>query len=212
VVTGWQKLPLSDFCRDAIFCVSMQNLYIQYMDDKYQNKYRISSARLSNWDYGSHGLYYITICTKDRFHYFGEITSYRETQNIASLQATPIGDIAYQNWLDIPNHFSFIKLDEFVIMPNHLHGILFINKPDKEFWEANKFGVQSQNLASVVRGYKASIKTYATINQIEFNWQPRYYDHVIQSEKEYLNIREYIFNNPEQWLLNGDNEDDLYLR
>jgi putative transposase len=184
----------------------VQNVYIHLMDDKY----RISSARLSNWDYGSHGLYYITICTKDRAHYFGQITSSPETQNIASLHLTQIGDIAYRNWLDIPNHFPFIELDEFVIMPNHVHGILFINKPNKEFWEKNKFGVQSQNLAAVIRGYKASVKTHATINNIEFHWQPRYYDRVIQNEKEYLNIREYIFNNPEQWLLTGDNKDNLY--
>ncbi len=181
----------------------------------FKNKYRISSARLSNWDYGSHGLYYITICTKDRVHYFGEVranieTLHNETQNIASLQPTSIGQLAFNNWLDIPNHFSFIELDEFIVMPNHIHGILFINKPDKVDWTKNKFGVQSQNLASVIRGYKASVKTFATINNIEFNWQPRYYDHVITSEKEYFNIREYIFNNPAQWLSNGDNEDNLY--
>ena len=203
------------------------------MDDRFKNKYRIPSTRLAGWDYGSHGLYYITICTKDRMHYFGEIVSEQnadkhdiwetqnietqnietqniETQNIASLQPTIIGEIAYKNWVDIPSHFSFIELDEFVIMPNHIHGILFINKPDKIDWQFNKFGVQSQNLASVIRGYKASIKTYSTINDIEFGWQPRYHDHVIRNEKEYLNIRNYIFNNPQQWLLNGDNDDNLY--
>jgi putative transposase len=179
------------------------------MNDKFKNKYRISSARLTNWDYGSHGLYYITICTKDRVHYFGEIEQNIETQNIASLRMTHIGKIAYNNWLYIPNHFSFIEVDEFVVMPNHVHGILFINKPNKIDWELNKFGTQSKNLASVIRGYKASVKTYSTINNIEFTWQPKYYDHVIRSEKEYLNIREYIFNNPEQWLLNGDNQDNL---
>ncbi|WP_214071338.1 transposase [Mucilaginibacter sp. dw_454] len=183
------------------------------MDDKHLNKYRIPSTRLSNWDYGSHGLYYITICTKDRVPYFGDIISERdpETQNIASLHSTKIGDIAYKNWLDIPNHFSFIELDDFVIMPNHIHGILFINKPDKDFGEINKFGAQRQNLASVIRGYKASVKTYATKHDIEFNWQPRYHDRVIQSEKEYLNTKQYIFNNPEQWLLNGDATDDLSM-
>lgn len=189
------------------------------MDDKYLNKYRIPSARLSNWDYGAHGLYFVTICTKDRLLYFGDVVSEPnvetvfergpETQNIASLRRTLIGDIAYQNWINIPSHFSFIELYDFVIMPNHVHGVLLINRPDKQFWEKNKFGSQSQNLASVIRGYKASVKTYATKNNIEFNWQPRYHDRVIQSEKEYLNIKEYIFNNPEQWLLNGDTADNF---
>ena len=95
-------------------------------------------------------------------------------------------------------------------MPNHIHGVLFINKANKHDWQLNKFGVQSQNLASIIRGYKASVKTYATINDIKFDWQPRYYDHVIRNEKEYLNINGYIANNPEQWLLSGDNEDNLY--
>ena len=190
------------------------------MSDRFKNKFRISSARLGGWDYGSHGLYYVTICTKNRVHYFGEIeqnvesqnigTQNIETQNIASLQPTTIGEVALNNWLDIPNHFSFIELDDFVIMPNHIHGILFINKPERIDWQYNKFGVQSQNLASVIRGYKASVKTYSTINNIEFEWQPRYHDHVIRTERGYLNIKQYIFNNPEQWLLNGDNEDNLY--
>lgn len=193
------------------------HIYFNKMDDRFKSKYRISPARLSHWDYGSHGLYYITICTKDREHYFGEIVSEQdvetnniETQNIASLRQTCIGEIAYNNWLDIPNHFSFVELDEFVVMPNHIHGIIFINKPDKIDWQKNKFGSQSQNLASIIRGFKVSVKAYSTTNGIEFSWQPRYYDHVIRNEKEYINIKNYIFNNPEQWLLNGDNEYNLY--
>jgi len=95
-------------------------------------------------------------------------------------------------------------------MPNHIHGIIFINKPDKVDWNYNKFGAQSQNLGAVMRGYKASVKTYATTNNIEFGWQPRYYDHVIRNEKEYLNIGGYIVDNPQQWLLNGDNADNIF--
>jgi len=182
------------------------------MDDRFKNKFRISPTRLTGWDYGSSGLYYITICTKDRVHYFGDIVSDNnpETQNLASLQGTPIGKIAHDNWLHIANHFPFVELDEFVVMPNHIHGILYINREDKIDWQINKFGSQSRNLASIIRGYKASVKTYATTNNIEFAWQPRYYDRVIRNEKEYANVREYIFNNADNWLLNGDNEDNLY--
>ena len=186
------------------------------MNDIFKSKYRISSARMPCWDYGSNALYYITICTNNRINYFGEIISERnieanvETQHFASLRSTAIGETAYHNWLDIPNHFSFIELDEFVVMPNHIHGILFINKPDKMDWQVNKFGPQRQNLASVIRGYKASVKTYSTTNNIEFEWQPRYYDRVIRNEREYVNIRNYIFSNPDQWLLNGDTEDNMY--
>ena len=93
------------------------------MESKYKNKYRISSARRPNWDYGSHGLYFITICTKDRIRYFGEIVE-DETQGIASLQETIVGSIAYNNWLKIPEYHPYVELDEFVIMPDHIRNIV----------------------------------------------------------------------------------------
>lgn len=177
------------------------------MEEKFNNKYRTTPARLNGWDYGANGLYFVTICTKDRVHYFGEIEKDNiivETQSIVSLQKTEIGKVAYENWLRIPEFAPFIELDEFVIMPDHMHGILFINKPDKISWEPNKFGVQIQNLASVIRGYKASVKKYANLNGIDFIWQAKYYDRVIRNEKEYQNIRQYVYDNPTRWLLNKD--------
>jgi REP element-mobilizing transposase RayT len=170
-------------------------------EDRYKNKYRTTPFRKPNWDYGSHGLYFITICTHERIHYFGEVieTEEKETRNIVSLRKTPIAEIAYQNWLDIPKHFSFVELDELVIMPNHIHGILLINRPDKMDWDANKFGPQSQNLASVIRGYKVSVKKYATMNDIDFKWQSKYHDRVVRDEKEYQNIKHYIADNLNRW-------------
>jgi putative transposase len=91
--------------------------------DKFKNKYRIPSARLKNWDYGSNGAYYITICTQNRECFFGEIV---DMQFIAS----EIGKLAEKFWLEIPNHFPFVELGNFVVMPNHTHGILVINKMD----------------------------------------------------------------------------------
>ena len=180
------------------------------MEDKFKKKYRISPARLATWDYSAQSLYYVTICTKDRNHYFGEILPPTETHDSADLKPTEIGAVADSNWQNIPKHFPFVKLYEYVIMPNHLHAILFFNKPDKTDWQPNKFGPQSGNLASVLRGFKASVKTYATLNNIEFGWQPRFYDRIIRNEKEYFNIQNYIVGNPQQWLLKGDNEDDFY--
>lgn len=84
-------------------------------------------------------------------------------------------------------------------MPNHIHGILFFNKPDYNEWKPNTFGPQSKNLAAVIRGYKAAVKKYATLHEIEFNWQARYHDHVVRSEKSLNNIRKYIMNNPVKW-------------
>lgn len=162
---------------------------------------------MPGWDYGSHGLYFITICVKDRIRYFGDIN---ETQGVASLQASQLGSVAYDNWLQIPQFHPYIELDEFIIMPDHIHGILFINKPDKNTWELNKFGSQSKNLASIIRGYKSSVKKYATINDIEFSWQPGFYDRVIRGELEYRRIRDYIYDNPQQWLVNQDNSENIF--
>jgi len=92
------------------------------MPDKFQNKYRISSARLQHWDYGSDALYFVTICTQNREHYFGEIAD-------GKMQLSETGKMAYLFWFEIPNHFPFVQLGEFVVMPNHVHGIIIIDKP-----------------------------------------------------------------------------------
>lgn len=183
------------------------------MEDFYRNKYRVSSARLSSWDYGSHGLYFVTICTTDRVPYFGEIENQRisETQSIVSLQETEIGKIAGQNWEAIPTFHPYVELDDFTVMPDHIHGILFINKPDKISWDLNKFGPQRNNLASIIRGYKSSVQTYATTRDIGFSWQSRYYDRVIRNEKEHLSIINYIRDNPDQWYLNKNNFENLFI-
>ncbi len=183
--------------------------------EKYQNKYRSETTRLKNHDYGADGWYFITICTHNRENYFGQIvmgiqnvgtqnvgTQNVGTQNFASLQPTAIGTIAHQYWVEIPNHFPFVVLDEFVVMPNHIHGLLYFNKPEYEYriHKPNQFGPQTQNLASVIRGYKAGVKKYATMNDISFAWQPRYHDHVVRTERELQAIRRYIQNNPKKWM------------
>jgi len=89
---------------------------------KFRNKYRIQSARAQWWDYGWNGAYFITVCTRHRNHYFGEI---RNSKMILS----ETGIIADTLWREIPNHFPFIDLGEFVVMPNHFHGIFVMDKP-----------------------------------------------------------------------------------
>jgi len=127
---------------------------------KFKNKYRNSSHRLKYWDYGSPGMYFVTICTKNQISYFGDIVnltnenipvdSYEGPQNFATLHrnqgnielhldSTIIGNTAQQYWTEIPKHFPFVDLDEFQIMPNHLHGILLIDNLDHTGWEHNKF-------------------------------------------------------------------------
>ena len=93
------------------------------MSERFKEKYRIPSARLQNWDYGWNGIYFITICVAGREHYFGEITK-------GKIRMSEIGLLAERFWFEIPQHFPFILLDAFVVMPNHIHGILIIDKVD----------------------------------------------------------------------------------
>ena len=197
--------------------------------EKFKNKYRIPSNRLQGYDYGSHGYYFITICTKNRVEYFGQIVAtgncpmrmgngcplrvgdgdsmdvgngdsmHVETRNCASLRASEIGKIAIKYWNEIPKHYPFVELDEFVIMPNHIHGILFFNCPDKTDWNPNQFGVQSKNLGAVIRAFKSSVKRYTNQNKIPFEWQPRYHDRIVRDDRELMAIRRYIKNNPSNW-------------
>jgi REP element-mobilizing transposase RayT len=92
------------------------------MQNKFQNKYRIPSARLQIWDYANNGAYFITICTQNREHFFGNIKN-------GIMQLSDIGRFAEQFWHEIPNHFPMVELGNFVVMPNHVHGILIMNHP-----------------------------------------------------------------------------------
>jgi REP element-mobilizing transposase RayT len=150
------------------------------MADKYQNKYRIQSARLSSWNYRSNAAYFITICTVKREHYFGEIVQ-------RNMQLSEIGKKANDNWFDIPNHFSFVVLDAFVTMPNHVHGIIVIDKPIAETVIAETLhatSLQSSespsmknklmadispkpgSLSTIIRSFKSSVTKWCNENKI----------------------------------------------
>ena len=91
------------------------------MAKKFRNKYRVPSARLQNWDYGSNGAYFITICTKEMPHFFGEVVDKKMILNTA-------GVLAEEYWIEILKQFPYVEFGNFQIMPNHMHGILIIDK------------------------------------------------------------------------------------
>ena len=187
---------------------------------KFKGKYRIQTNRLNGYDYSSNGIYFITICTKEKIHYFGEIVEPHDcaaqsdcaAQNddtaqsdIASLHPTEIGKIANEYWYSIPEHYPFVILDEFIVMPNHLHGIVILNKEEERIWAPNVFGTQSRNLGAIIRGFKSSVKRYANEHNIDFYWQSRFYDHIIQNEITLFAIRNYIKANPSNWARDKNN-------
>ena len=197
----------------------------------FNNKYRVPTARLQNWNYANEAMYFITICTKNKENYFGKIvletdcveTQSVETQCIASLQPTEIGQIAHSEWyktIELRPDMN-LELGEFVVMPNHIHGIIIIGENEyntqrrdamhrvstnaNDIAYKNQFAPQYKNLSSIIRGYKSSVTTYARKNNIEFNWQTRFHDHIVRSMDDYHRISNYIVNNPVKWM-----EDKFY--
>jgi len=175
------------------------------MGEKFQNKYRISSARLQNWDYASEGAYFITICTKDRFHYFGEIEN-------GKMIFTPIGAIADVLWYEIKNHAKNVELGEFVVMPNHIHGILILTEKVETFpvetlhatslqknEQMAKITPVSGSVSTIIRSYKSAVSKHAHRLGFEFEWQTRFHDHIIRNAQSFDTISNYINNNPATW-------------
>ena len=175
---------------------------------KIKNKKRTRTSRLQFWDYSWAAAYFITITTKQKIHYFGYIE--RGRMNLS--QAGVVADLL---WYDILNHTSFAELGAFVVMPNHIHGILILNNPEQHnqsisFTEARKKDIYSlgetrfQNpgkgtVSTIVGGYKSAVTRNCNRLGFNFAWKPSFYEHIIRSERAYNNITNYIINNPAKW-------------
>ena len=176
----------------------------------FRNKFRNESFRLNSHDYSSGGTYFITICTHMGLSYFGNISN-------GKMILSESGQIAYNLWYELPEHFAFVSMDEFVVMPNHVHGILIIESTttvgtlhatslqnatsrrsiQNEFMST--ISPKPGSLATVIRSYKSAVSKNIHLSDPDFSWQPRYYDHLIRSDKELDRIRNYIINNPVKW-------------
>lgn len=229
------------------------------MSDKFQNRFRIPSARADWWDYGWNAAYFVTICTAHREHYFGEIVN---DENIVKtghcpvstnvMQLSEIGQSADKFWRSITDVFPFVKLDVFVVMPNHIHGILVIDKSVEtghrpvsitvadnivetghcpvsingdDNTETRQCLVSTNNsateqktpgelrirnqgkgtLSSIIGSYKSIVSKHAHKIHADFEWQGRFYDHIIRDEEEFGRIANYIENNIANW-----SEDPFY--
>lgn len=185
------------------------------MDEtKYKGRYRISSAR-AWWHQYNGGTYFVTICTKNREHLFGEIKD-----GVVTL--SKVGEYLNQQILSTPQVRPDMNLEipTFTIMPNHVH-LLFVigenvyNTPVDYVSEQkcmdsldaleNSFSPQRKNLASVIRGIKTATTSYALKNDIWFGWQTRYHDHIVRDVEELNAIACYIENNVAKW-----KEDEFY--
>lgn len=223
--------------------------------DRYKNKYRIASARAQWWNYGWSGAYFITICTRQRESFFGKII-------LNQIIASKSGQLAERFWYEIPNQFPYVELAEFVIMPNHIHGILLLDKPiaginnvnaeenanqhvetrliaslqqsqsrdpypgkkqeilkEKNTKQNTEYAshpkikqtqnggfagninpMLNDNISRIIRWYKGRCSFEIRKMNVDFAWQPRFYDRIIRNDKEYKRISDYIITNPANWV------------
>jgi putative transposase len=184
-----------------------------YQDNAFPDR---QSKRLKWFDYSRASYYFVTICTLKHFHAFGSIQK-------DAMQLNEAGLLAQKTWVTLPDRYPGIDLDDHIIMPNHLHGIIVItpstniqNMPQR--FQASKQAILLANtqidpvsyipptLSAIVRTFKAATTRFIrTTTTPEFSWQTRYWDSIIRDTKQLHNIREYIRTNPQNWL-----KDKLY--
>jgi len=176
------------------------------------------SIRLKGYDYTRAGAYFVTICTKDRACLFGDVAD-------GVMRLNQMGHIVRQCWLAIPDHVPPVLLDEFVVMPNHVHGIIVImpthivgarhavgathaSPLQNHDTPTRPRGPQRQSVGSIVGSFKSAATK--RINEQRGTpgapvWQRDYFEHIIRNDESLNRIREYILNNPLQWALDREN-------
>lgn len=149
---------------------------------------RRKNIRAEFHDY-SGGEYFITICTRDKEHYFGKIVQ-------SEMNFSIIGKFAHLALESLHTHYSYVEVPLFVVMPNHVHAIISI----RESADApGSIPTIRTALGVVVGGFKQSVTRFARRNSIDFGWQSRYHDHIIRGIKDGNKIAEYIENNVARW-------------
>lgn len=181
------------------------------------------SIRLKGYNYSQEGAYFVTVFTKNRVCLFGDVIKDKMILNIP-------GEIVKKCWISIPSHYANVSLDYFMIMPNHVHGIILINykrvqnieplqsltsnvraqdiEPQKEILQKqNRYqNVTKASIGSIIRGFKiGATKWFRKNTDIKNVWHRNYYEHVIRNETDLNNIREYIIYNPLKWETDEEN-------
>lgn len=149
------------------------------------------SPRLPNYDYSQSGVYFVTICTHEKQHYFGHIAD-------TTMHLSDAGQIANNRISLIHDSYDNVTINDYIVMPNHVHMILFLaDSHDKK-----------PSLSNIVGGYKSGVSRVIR-QQLNFTstlWQPRFHDHIIRNERDLNRIREYVQQNPARWQADRFNE------
>ena len=153
-------------------------------------------TRLKNYDYNSEGEYFITICTHNRKNLFGNIVG-DGAHDVPKMILSKYGKIAENELLKIKSHYENVKIDKYVVMPNHIHLIIQITE------RINPFPTIKFDISNIIGKYKAAVtrnvgNAFMHSEKIKI-WQRSFHDHIIRGEKDYLNIWNYIDTNPQRW-------------
>ena len=175
------------------------------MKSKYQNTFSRNSARLKTWDYSSDGIYFITICSKDKIIFFGDISD-------NEMKLSKEGRILQEFWSLIPEVYDFAEIGEFVVMPNHFHAIISITRKvnqkniiqkelvkDRGGFAGEKNPMLHNGISKIIRWFKGKCTFEIRKFNSAFAWQSRFYEHIISDEKSFRNIENYIIDNPKRW-------------
>jgi REP element-mobilizing transposase RayT len=159
------------------------------------------SIRLQGYDYADAGAYFVTVCAHLRECLFGTIAE-------DAIRLSAIGELVSRAWFSLPGRFSNIELDAFVVMPNHLHGIIVVERAVKAVAESPGRGPISGSLGAIVQNLKST--SAFKINRLRGTpgqpvWQRNYYEHIIRDDRDLTRIRNYIDNNIRQWAADHEN-------
>ncbi len=181
---------------------------------------RRKSLRLQGFDYTSVGAYFLTVCAREKKCLFGEVRGGRTVPN-------ELGALAERCWQEIPSHVPDLACDEFVLMPNHVHGILFIFPPSGslvgarhvvpvEVVQAESFGRPVPgSIPTIIRCFKAAVtkESRVLLRQPGLRvWERGYYEHVIRDGADLKEIRRYIIENPAKWESDRENPWSALIR
>jgi len=163
------------------------------------------SIRLKGYDYSQPGAYFVTICSQNKKRIFGDVLD-------GEMILNEYGCIVKNEWTRTTNVRDNVKLDMFVVMPNHFHGIISVINDGRGVLQyaptTSVFRSPSQTIGAIVRGFKSAVtKRLNGMQGVAGRpvWQRNYYEHVIRNEDELNRIREYIINNPLQWQFDREN-------
>ena len=171
--------------------------------NNFSEKHHRRSLRLSRYDYSQSGAYFVTICIKNSENSLGNIED-----NVMVINQ--FGQVVKDIWHSLDTRYKEVILDEFVIMPNHIHGIIFIDNPVEIIHELSLPKERRKMLLPKVVGY-FKMNSAKLINQLQATqgqsvWQKNYYEHIIRDEVSLTKIREYIVNNPLKWHQDIENQ------